>query len=1248
MKKTSISAFISHLLLSIILTAAFSAKAQLHVPPFVSFPPGTGCGIINPTVSVVSVSPACYRSSDTIELKSDILVDSIYVKFGDGKDTMLVNPPLLVFNVVHAYVFSPSDSCPTPFLQGQPAIVCPIEAHFFKKCPGSYSYTPSSTAISFRFKPRVRFLPIYTTNYIQGQKILILCNTVCASLDLSNCCTNTYWNTDSTDYTWSFGDGTPDTTISNTPDAVFFDPIHCYAHPSSGPAYYTLKLHAENTCGISEDWAKVYIEELDTFQLPAGPYCTGTAVQLHLTAAGGNGHVTLNTTVSPGGSATIVGDTTASPSITFTAPGNYTITTIYDQCPQTKTINIDEGVNIVQGFVPDGCFTGNNQIILSDYFSSSATTQTNHFALRDSAGILFSNTSGTIPSNIIALPHAGTYYIADTSITICNTLVYRDTFVLNTPIVVTLRPDTTQCVQTNCILPSFGGIVPTLNGVPVTSDTFPVTTVGVFPFVYTPSCGNSVTFTLTAQGTPAYCIDQNFCAYPGLVNLTGDTPGMIFSVNGIVSSAINGDTATNFDNPFTSVYTDGLNCTFRDTGHIYISTSINATENIPDTICQNSSFSVTGTNGALTPTINWGDGTTDNNLSHTYAGTGIFNLSLKFSNGACDTTILDTVMVIPAPNATFSFGADTICNGETATILFTPDVRYAYQWTYQTNVTDTMPVIVAQNIGGTVVCESLTLSVSYPGCAAINDSKPICFFPGAQALMDLNYDSVCSPLPITLINNSISAVGASFEWFRNDTLFSTSNTLEQFDTLYAYASDVTYTFKLRVFSCGRYDSIVKQVIVHSADFSPAIYTDAFQKCVYEDFHFSSSTVPGCSVTYDFGDGGITQAMPSDSPVIHAYQAPGDYTVGLTMYCACQVRSDNLLVHVNPGPVISASAPSVACTDSVVTIHTQNTGIIPASSYQTYFGDGTFDSLSSTPNHAYHTTGTFNGWVIALGINGCYSDTAKFHATVYQTPSADLTGADTFACSSILTLFSVDTVTPNTTYQWNIVYGNHSTFVTTYDGTLPLFANETGLHSIILSAYNNNDSACKAVGDTFHITVYPSPTAFFTVDQPFVNSPEYVFPIQNKSTPTGNTYFWDFGDSKYSNEINPGSHGYTKTGTYIITLTARNGPCEDTTNREVHVDPFLQVFVPNIFTPNNDGNNDFFQMFGNIQDIDFMHVMIFDRVGEKVFDSYDLNFKWDGIYKGKPLQPAVFVYIIEISPIADEDMRRMKGSITLLR
>lgn len=1197
------------------------------------------CDTIIPLITCVSGSPICFESVATIHLESGILVDTVCVSFGDGQDTTFV-PPDTSFDITHYYHFTPEDSCP-PWNNGEPGINCDIRANFFKRCPLGYSFNYSQTSVSFRFKPRAD-LNLQHAEYCTTDSALIL--------DYG--CTNTYIQTDYTDYWWDYGDGSPMDSVWDTDFSYFNSFPHLYTTPGT----YVLGLFAQNECGIDSDRVTIDTYTLTDIQLSTPvPVCTGDTIRAHITGIGSSNF--YYTSITPMLSDVyLTNENTPDPIMVFNTKGTYTISFGFGTCIRDTTIVVDARVDLTQGTVPDICDngTGNNPLVLSDYYQSAAgPEQTNHFWVRNSAGVLYSDTTTAFLSATVNLPDTGWYIITDTSVTICNTVYFSDTFNVIPRVTLNLPPDATVCLQTIYILPTYPATTITLaeDGSTVTNDTIRIDTAKAYQFIYQPNCGNADTLTITGEGFTIQAYDSFYCARPGNITLTGSHPNIVYSGQ-FVSPALGimyGDSSNALLNPFYASYTDPLSgCTFVDTAVITIAPPLNAPYTLTDTVCINSTVFFTYNDTVLSYNINWGDGTVDSNTTHSYSSGGTKYITVTFSDSICSEIHNDSVAVLAEPTAFFSFTTDTVCYGDTILILFTPDPQYINTWTYGGQTTSTPPVIVDTSSVNLFLTVPVTLTVSSVYCPDINYTDYVYFNRAVLPVIALNYDSVCSPLAITIINNSALYPAADFYWYKNNVLFSTSSTLQQIDTLYADQTDSAYTFKLVVFSCNRYDSVSQTVIVRQANFVPALYADTFHNCVFDPFLFSASVIPGCIVTYDFGDSTFSQPVPSDSSVVHAYDSPGDYTVSLIMYCECKIKSDNLVVHVNPGPVLTTSVPPIGCTDSVITVTSQNSSPVSAGAYHTYFGDGTYDMISANPNHVYTSTGTFNGWMVAWGINGCRSDTSRFDVLVYKTPSATMPPIDTSACAEVLTLFSVDTLLPNSIYEWTILHNNQITLVTTYNGMLPMYAEEPGEHLVFLTAYNNNHHACVAYSDTFRVTIFPTPTASFSVDAPLLFNSEFSFPLHNMSSPAGNTYIWDFGDNTYSYETNPPPHGYNKPGSYLITLTARNGPCEDTTSRRVQVNPYLQLYVPNTFTPNSDGVNDFFELFGNRQDLDYLYVKIFDRIGEKVFDSYDNNFKWDGTYKGKLLQPAVFVYVIEVSGVSEDDIRLMKGSITLLR
>ena len=121
---------------------------------------------------------------------------------------------------------------------------------------------------------------------------------------------------------------------------------------------------------------------------------------------------------------------------------------------------------------------------------------------------------------------------------------------------------------------------------------------------------------------------------------------------------------------------------------------------------------------------------------------------------------------------------------------------------------------------------------------------------------------------------------------------------------------------------------------------------------------------------------------------------------------------------------------------------------------------------------------------------------------------------------------------------------------------------------------------------------------------------------------------------------------TTTTTYYVTLTDANGCVSyDTITIEVFCNN-SSLFIPNAFTPNGDGKNDKFYVraYGLNQ---FNYFRVFDRWGQIVFETNDINVGWDGTYNGKALNTDVFVYTVEVV-CTDGRTIRKRGNVTLIR
>jgi gliding motility-associated-like protein len=140
------------------------------------------------------------------------------------------------------------------------------------------------------------------------------------------------------------------------------------------------------------------------------------------------------------------------------------------------------------------------------------------------------------------------------------------------------------------------------------------------------------------------------------------------------------------------------------------------------------------------------------------------------------------------------------------------------------------------------------------------------------------------------------------------------------------------------------------------------------------------------------------------------------------------------------------------------------------------------------------------------------------------------------------------------------------------------------------------------------------------------------------------YQWDFGDETNEYTANP-VHTYYDQKNYTVRLIASDSVCSDTATALI-----TSEFIPNVFTPNGDGENDLFY-FSSLEPVSEAELRIFNRWGEMVFSKYARGktgeLKWNGARLGKPVPEGNYFFIIEYSTGTGEKKSR-NGCITLVR
>jgi gliding motility-associated-like protein len=148
------------------------------------------------------------------------------------------------------------------------------------------------------------------------------------------------------------------------------------------------------------------------------------------------------------------------------------------------------------------------------------------------------------------------------------------------------------------------------------------------------------------------------------------------------------------------------------------------------------------------------------------------------------------------------------------------------------------------------------------------------------------------------------------------------------------------------------------------------------------------------------------------------------------------------------------------------------------------------------------------------------------------------------------------------------------------------------------------------------------------------------------TTTASNYLWDFGDGETSSEMSP-SHQYAEAGEFDVKLSFTNDYRQKKASKTVSAWPKATLEVPSIFTPNNDGKNDVFDVSSLSQNVTVLRVVIYNSNGVAVFEG-DADHAWDGSdMRGNPLPAGNYIYSISAKDLRQQPVEK-RGSVYLKR
>lgn len=389
--------------------------------------------------------------------------------------------------------------------------------------------------------------------------------------------------------------------------------------------------------------------------------------------------------------------------------------------------------------------------------------------------------------------------------------------------------------------------------------------------------------------------------------------------------------------------------------------------------------------------------------------------------------------------------------------------------------------------------------------------------------------------------------------------------------------------------------------------------------------------------WDFGDGSAP-LQTTQNPVSHTYTQVGFFTVRLeARFGATWVPVEKvhyIRVYRTPSPQIGVL--SAACENQAVQF-----GDIGADGYAYLwdFGDGN-TSTAPGPQHVYASSGTYTVTLTAWSHNRVCSTTVQKQVTIQRRPDADFTLPATAGCPPFL-LSPTNTSNPNgatnVKYIWVWGDGRQDTVSTGAPTHTYLSPGQYILQLVAYSAEGCRDTARSLV------TVHPRPQAAFSPQNTQQTQPNTSVSFTNQSQGAV-SYFWDFGNSQTSTEASPPPIEFPEPGIYTVLLIAQNAQgCTDTARGTVVIEPGLDIFIPNVFTPNGDGINDVWQIRATLP----YQVWVYDRWGNLVFEGNNSRL-WDGRQKsGTECPEGAYVYKV-VARLPNGQSFTRSGTVTLLR
>lgn len=413
-----------------------------------------------------------------------------------------------------------------------------------------------------------------------------------------------------------------------------------------------------------------------------------------------------------------------------------------------------------------------------------------------------------------------------------------------------------------------------------------------------------------------------------------------------------------------------------------------------------------------------------------------------------------------------------------------------------------------------------------------------------------------------------------------------------------------------------------------------------------------------SGTADGGNGPYTYtwtANPVDPTLNASAQNPTvmpvvttEYTLIATDAAGCVSAPKYVTVEVNPPlslnfvrPTQSPSGDTAICRYESATIDLQASG---GNGQYTYFLDP--DNQNPVPLPMVVNPNTTTSYTFTV-VDGCTTPPVSLTntITVNQLPVVDFSGDDLSGCDQHTVSFTDATTPTPISWSWNFGDENSNANSSSAQSPTHVFSGP-GLYTVNLEVASPQGCSNDTVREDY-IEVFPIPIATFELSPEVTNVLNATVEFTDLSAPDIANWNWNFGDGGLSNLQNP-IHTYTDTGVFTIWLQVETiHGCTNDATRRVEVEPDFMFYIPNAFTPNEDGKNDVFRPYGEGVKWETFEMSIYNRWGEEIYYTADIESPWRGWFKDRPVEVGTYVYKIRIFDQNGEEHVYRDG-VTLVR